>query len=97
MPFDAAGFPEEDGACATEPTPVERWLHYVVAVCCSSWWRRCCPRGLWRGVYGHDPRDLASLSGKIATPAAAPVALRALPAETHAGAAGLQRPHAWYP
>jgi hypothetical protein len=32
MPFDAAGFPEEDGACPTEPTPVERWLHYVVAV-----------------------------------------------------------------
>jgi hypothetical protein len=31
MPFDAAGFPEEDGACPTEPTPVERWLHYVVA------------------------------------------------------------------
>ena len=32
MPFDAAGFPKEDGACPTEPTPVERWLHYFVAV-----------------------------------------------------------------
>jgi hypothetical protein len=32
MPFDAAGFPEEDGACPTEPTPAERWLHYLVAV-----------------------------------------------------------------
>lgn len=32
MPFDAAGFPEEDGACPTEPMPVELWLHYCVAV-----------------------------------------------------------------
>jgi hypothetical protein len=32
MPFDAAGFPEEDGACPIEPTPAERWLHYLVAV-----------------------------------------------------------------
>jgi hypothetical protein len=32
VPFDAAGFPEKDGACPTEPTPVEGCLHYVVAV-----------------------------------------------------------------
>jgi hypothetical protein len=32
MPFDAAGFPKEDGAYPAEPTPVERWLHYFVAV-----------------------------------------------------------------
>ena len=32
MPFDAAGFPKKDGAYPTEPTPVERWLRYVVAV-----------------------------------------------------------------
>ena len=32
MPFDAAGFPKEDGACPAEPTPVERWLQYFVAV-----------------------------------------------------------------
>ena len=32
MPFDAAGFPEEDEACPTEPAPVELWLHYCVTV-----------------------------------------------------------------
>ena len=31
MPFDVAGFPKEDGACPTEPTPAELWLGYVVA------------------------------------------------------------------
>jgi hypothetical protein len=32
VPFDTAGFPEEDGACPTEPPPVERCLDYIVAV-----------------------------------------------------------------
>ena len=32
MPFDATGFPEEDGSSPTKLPRVERWLHYFVAV-----------------------------------------------------------------
>jgi len=32
MPFDAAGYPEDDGASPGEPTPRPLWLRCLIAV-----------------------------------------------------------------
>ena len=65
MPFDAAGFPKEDGAYPAEPTPVERWLHYLVAVLFILASGAGAARvGCSLEFMGHVPRYLASLNGK---------------------------------